>query len=42
LENDPNLIEMMRVLVNNPIEIQGEISGSELIQLKGIPEPKNP
>jgi hypothetical protein len=42
LQNDLDLIEMMRVPFDNPIARRGEPSGSEPIQLEGITGTKTP
>jgi hypothetical protein len=42
LQNDLDLIEMMRVPFDNPIARRGETSGSEPIQLEGITGTKTP
>jgi hypothetical protein len=42
LENDLELIEMMRIPSDNPIKIRGEPSGLESIQLEEITGLKNP
>jgi hypothetical protein len=42
LKNDPDLIEMTRILVDVPIEIRGELSGLEPMQLEEITRSENP
>jgi hypothetical protein len=41
LHNDPDLVEMSRILTDDPIERRGEPSGLEPIQLKKITELEN-
>jgi hypothetical protein len=42
LENEPDLIEMMRVLGDDPFKIRGELSCPELIQLEETTGSENP
>jgi hypothetical protein len=42
LKNDPDLIEMMRIPIDDPIKIQGEPSILELMQLEEITGSENP
>jgi hypothetical protein len=42
LENDLEIIEMMRIPLDNPSTIRGDPSGLESIELEEITSPKNP
>ena len=42
LENDPQLLEPMRITLSNPINIKEELNGLESTPLGETYDPKNP